>query len=119
MVAVGILFILISALSVYLVFTKRAKPVELFSFAGISVDYSQMIVNSLGDAVAPSQGGTTMPKTELISPVMVNDTSNLFAHLMLMGFLASIGSKIAAIGVMMVRPVVVKLKAYDQQNLNR
>lgn len=105
LLAIGIVIILFSALSVYMVFTKRVMPIDLFSFPGISVE----VPRENTDATTQST-----QKTELISPAMLNESSNLFAHLMLMGFMASIGSKIAAIGVSMVRPIVVKLKAKEE-----
>ena len=77
-----------------MVFTKRITPIDLFSFPDAATQSTQ--------------------KTELISALMLNESSNLFAHLMLMGFMASIGSKIAALGVSMVRPIVVKLKAKEE-----
>ena len=105
LLAVGIVVILDSALSVYMVFTKRVTPIDLFSFPGISVDVPRENTDSTTQSTQ---------KTELISSAMLNESSNLFAHLMLMGFMASNGSKIAAIGVSMVRPIVVKLKAKEE-----
>jgi hypothetical protein len=95
----GILLILFSGYSVYSVFTKRAQPTQLFNFEGISLNVSQ-----------PIPGVKEVPKTELISGNILNDSSNIFAHLFLMGFVAATGYKLASIGAMLVRPIKVKLK---------
>lgn len=100
LLACGILVILFCAFNVYFVFTKQAQPIQLFNFPAVSFDIGQ----SLGVPTA-----ATKP-TELVSADMLNQTSNIFAHLFLMGFLASIGEKLAALGVNLVRPIVIKAK---------
>ncbi len=47
---------------------------------------------------------------------MVNAPLNLFTYLMLMGFFASIGMKIATVGTYLVRPIVVKLREEKEKN---
>ncbi|OGM01905.1 hypothetical protein A2115_00460 [Candidatus Woesebacteria bacterium GWA1_41_8] len=108
--AAGILIILYSAFNVYKVFTKVFQPVELFNFAPIGLDASSLV----GSDLPPEQrellrqsGGDT--KLEIVPSAIINQTSNVLAHLLLMGFLASVGYKIANLGIMMLRPVVVKL----------
>lgn len=91
----GIFLILGSALSVYRVFTNQARPVQVFNFEPISLD--------LGQSLIP------IPKAQIISAAMLNDTSNLAAHLFLMGFIASVGQKLASLGIQLIRPIVVKL----------
>lgn len=101
---IGVAMILGATANVVMVFLKMATPVQFFSFSGIGLDPAQLV---------PAQGAAnlTMPTgvLEVIPPKMINETSNIFAHMILMGFLVSTGSKIAAIGVQLVRPVVVKL----------
>lgn len=108
---VGIVLMLLAMISVYLVFTKQMQPVQVISGPGISLDPNQLLGNALPTG-APS---TTkiLPKQEIISGELINETSNLFIHLFLMGFVASIGYRLSTLGVQMVRPVVVKLKAKD------
>jgi len=106
LIAVGVMAILYSSLSVYDVFTKQAKPATLFSFSGIKMDPAQFLGNNLPP-------GVTLPKgaaIEIMTPEMINDTSNIFAHVVLMGFIAGSGLKIATIGTQLVREIVVKLK---------
>lgn len=101
----GILVIAFAAWSVFSVFTKKSTPVQLFSFSGISLDASKLT----GGAVPQSKDS----QMELIPSSLLNDTSNIFAHLFLMGFIAGIGHKIASLGVMLLRPVEVKVRTKE------
>lgn len=99
--AIGVIIIVFSAINIFLVFTGQSKPVNLFNFPAVSLDLGQ----SLG-----LPGGVKTKPTELVSAEVLNQTSNIFAQLLLMGFMASIGQKLASLGVSLVRPIVVKLK---------
>lgn len=110
LLTLGILAILYTALDVTLVFTKRKEPIQLFNFEGISVDPAAFAPQiELPEGFTLPKKNTQPQKTQLISADIINDTSNIFAHLMLMGFIATIGGKIATIGTQLVRPIVVKL----------
>ena len=87
----GIAIILFTAFNVYFVFTKQAQPIQLFNFPAVSLD--------LIPGAKP---------TEILPADVLNQSSNIFAHLLLMGFMASIGQKLATLGVQLVRPIVVK-----------
>jgi len=118
LISAGILILLSSAVSVYLVFTKQAKPVQLFDFPAISLDPNQFIPTfpqTLENQTLPKNN---QKKAELIPASVINDSSNLLAHLLLMGFIASIGYKLASLGTMLVRPIVVKLKATSEELKN-
>lgn len=54
---------------------------------------------------------------EIISGEMVNQPLNLFTHIFFMGFLSSIGMKVASVGVMLLRPIVVKVKEVPSKPL--
>lgn len=113
---IGIIIIISSAFNTYQVFTKKTAPIQLFSFNGISLNPSQLFPNlptSSENSQLLKQKSTSENKVEIISSDMVNFSSNIFAHLMLMGFLATIGFKIASLGIMLIRPVVVHLKAKE------
>lgn len=101
----GVSLIVISLFSVFLVFTGQAQPVKPFNFSGVSLD--------LGSQLAPGLVKNTAP-AEIIPAAMINDSANLFAHMVLMGFIASIGQKLASLGIQLVRPVVVKLNEQKQ-----
>jgi hypothetical protein len=76
------------------------------------MDLGQIMTNSLPAELQAQMPKT--PKTEIISATMLNDSSNIFAHLMLMGFIVSLGYKLANLGIQMLRPIVVKLKAKEE-----
>jgi hypothetical protein len=54
-------------------------------------------------------------KMEIISAEMINTPLNFYAHLFFMGFLATIGYKIASLGVMLVRPLIVKVRGVKEE----
>ena len=114
----GILIILYSAFSVYRVFTKGFEPVRLFDFQGIGLDASSLIGSDLSteQKALLNQSGA-QSKLEIIPANLINQTSNVMAHLLLMGFLASVGYKIANLGILMLRPVVVKLIGKEAERL--
>ena len=99
LLSVGILTILFTAFSVIQVFTGNAEPVQIFTFEGIGLSASELT----GGAIPANE------QIDLISPELINDTSNLFAHIFLMGFISTVGFKLASLGTMMVRPIVVKV----------
>ena len=114
LLAVGVVVIFLSTLSVYSVFTKRSKPVELFDFGGITLDLSEM----LGADLSPSEReqlsqANIQTETELIEKDIINSPLNYAAHLMLMGFIGAAGFKIAKLGVMFLRPIKVNFKTKE------
>lgn len=111
----GVMIILVALLLVYQVFTKQTQPAHLFSFPGISIDLSKIVASQLPkDVTLPA--GTAMEQ-EIIPAKVVNDSANIAAHLFLMGFVASVGYKIASLGVLMLRPVVVRVKEAAEPQL--
>ena len=100
----GILAIILSSISVYEVFTNRVKPIQLFDFPAISINTSNLAPQLDTSSINKTQ------QTQIISADMVNDTLNVLANLFLMGFIASVGYKIASLGVMLLRPIEVKAK---------
>ncbi len=93
LLAVGVLVIIFTAGSVFVVFTGKILPIQLFNLPAITL------------SLAPG----TKP-VELMTADAINQTSNLAAHLFLMGFLAGAGQKLASLGVQLVRPIVIKAK---------
>lgn len=110
LLVIGLAVIVLSGISVYNVFTKISKPVTLFQFQGISLNPQQLFLNQNNNQLIQGLEG---PKSEIISADLLNDTSNIFAHYLLMGFLVSIGAKIAGLGVMLLRPVEVKVRTKE------
>ena len=111
LLAVGLVTIIFAVVSVFNVFTAKVEPVDLFKLSGVSLDIGSLVGGDLpSEVIAQIQrtGGST--NGEIISPDLINKPLNIFAHLTLMGFLASVGFKVSSLGVMLVRPIKVKLK---------
>lgn len=115
LIGVGLIAMVVASLSVYSVFTKKSAPVKLFNFSGISLDTSQFLPQDLpeGGSELLAQQSAQMPKAELLPADVLNDSSNIFAHLFLMGFIVSVGYKVASLGTMLARPINVKLRAKE------
>ena len=115
---VGTLVIFASAFSAYEVFTKKTEPIQLFNFSGISINMANLLGSGDGltaeqQAALERQKASIKPQ-EIVSASMINDTSNFAAHLFLMGFLVTVGYKVASLGVNLLRPIVVKAKEEKQ-----
>lgn len=120
----GLGVILLAGFNVWQIFTKKIKPVQIFNFSGISINSGQTTTMAGGidttgltaeevgllQEMIKQETAKTPLKMEVIPGDTLNQTTNLFAHVILMGFVASIGYKIAGLGVLMLRPIVVKLK---------
>jgi hypothetical protein len=109
LIIIGLLLILYPLFNVYLVFTNKAEPYELFSLTGITFDLTQMSDQPL-TAEEKSMMGESGAGFELLSQDMINKPLNLISHVVLMGFIASIGFKLASLGTMLVRPINVRVK---------
>ena len=112
----GIAIILFAGFNVYQVFTSQAKPVQIFNFSGISFDASSLIGGDLSpqerELVRQQVGDSAT--LELLPADVLNQTSNLIAHLFFMGCIASIGFRIGNLGTLMARPINVNLKQASQ-----
>jgi hypothetical protein len=108
-IVVGTAAIIIAGVSVYLAFTNQWKPYDLFTFEGVSLDFAKFAEE------APANADLTQ---EIVSPDKLNKPLNLMAHLILMGFIAGLGFKIATIGTYMVREIQVKVRVKDKSILD-
>lgn len=131
LLAAGVVMMLFAGFDVFQVFTGEKKPYPLFRLSGITVNFSEILkqqatnvlptdmelppginLNSMLESVQ-SQNNTANENSgvqEVISAEMMNTPMNLFAHVFLMGFFASIGMKIATVGTYLIRTIEVKLK---------
>jgi len=98
---IGLFVIAAGAFSVYSVFTGGSEPFALFDFEGISIPLSA--------AIGTNAQGAELPNVDLVSAKILNSTSNVIAHLFLMGFIVSVGYRVAMIGVNLTKPIVVKV----------
>lgn len=104
----GVAGMLLAAASVFMVFTQRAKPVQLFNMSSFSLDLSQLSGYSY-----PGDSQPASSSVELFSASDMNNIANLSIHFILMGFLVSVGYKIASLGIQMLRPIEVQLRSIE------
>jgi len=91
----GLVIIVASALNIYQVFILSKQPLQIFNFNSVSMSAS----NITGVELPSNQD----PQLELFSADMLNKPLNLMSQLFLMGFMASIGYKIASLGIQLMR----------------
>lgn len=103
----GIAIMVFSVVQVLLVFTHTIKPISAFQSAKSQVDTSALLQNALNPSGNLS---FQMPKLDLIPQDTLNESLNLATHFFLMSFVLGFGYKISSLGVMMLRPITVKLK---------
>lgn len=117
LVGLGIIFF--AGFSAYSVFTKKTEPVNLFNLTGISLDLSQAANIELPQEFADAgvKISDTDQKQEILSSELLNSTSNLVAHIILMGFIVNIGYKVAMLGVEMNRTVIVNVRNQERSVL--
>jgi hypothetical protein len=101
LLVLGIVTIFYSAISVYAVFTGFLQPFNLFAFDAIKIDIGKFIIQS------PTEPQITQ---DIVPADVLNKPMNYVAHLMLMGFIASVGLKIASIATSLIRPIKIKVK---------
>jgi len=98
----GLFIILGVGYNAYSTFTGNSPHITPFLFNDILISPAQLF-----------QGDTSQLNAEpipLVEAEMINKPLNLTAHIFLLGFLASLGSRIAIIGTQLVRTINVDLK---------
>lgn len=96
LIAVGILVIFLTASSVYNVFVNKAAPINIVS------EETLFGLKSEGPSALDALN---------ISPSSLTYIVNLSFHLLFAGFLINVGFRIASLGTMLARPIVVDLQA--------
>ncbi len=91
----GLVIIVASALNIYQVFILSKQPLQIFNFNSVSM--------SASDITGVELPSNQNPQLELFSADMLNKPLNLMSQLFLMGFMASIGYKIASLGIQLMR----------------
>lgn len=97
----GVFIVLYSGINVYQVYTRKIPAISLFHFEPVFIEM-------------PVEGSSEGVKIEILSERELNETSNIIAHTILMGFIGGVGYKISKIGVYLLRPIVVKLKEREE-----
>ncbi|KKQ26318.1 MAG: hypothetical protein US62_C0049G0002 [Candidatus Woesebacteria bacterium GW2011_GWA1_37_8] len=100
LLVVGLLVIVFCAFKVYRVFTGQEMPFNLFTLSSVSVDLGKVV----------GQPTSADLKQELFGADLINKPLNYGFYLMLMGFIASVGFKIASLGVQLARTIKVNVK---------
>ena len=114
LLASGVIIMTFSVISIFLVFTNRAKPITIVK-SPLSNQAGNPNMNPAN--FLPSQTGglgqSQMPGLSLdfLSSPIIGDLFSSLLHYFLMGFLMSFGYKLATLGVMLLRPIKVKLKS--------
>lgn len=114
LVGIGIAIMIGALFSLYLVFTHKAEPLQVFNLPGISIDASTLVPqNSMLERTQDFIGRSNAPapKIEMFPAVILNTLLNTIAHVVFMGFIVTIGFRIASIGTMLARTIVVHVRA--------
>lgn len=111
LIAVGLITIALAVNSVYKVFTGKDQPSNIMDLPAITLDMSSLI----GGDISPAQRETINKqnpnlKTELFPAKSLNTPLNLVYHLIFMGFIVTVGFKVASIGTQLARPIKVNLR---------
>lgn len=103
----GLLIMFGALIQVLLVFTGRIDPLPVFSIEAPKLSLSAFMPQ-LPTGSLPLPAGTKDQSFELLPTADFNKMINMSITVFLMGFVLSFGFKIASLGVMMLRPIVVK-----------
>jgi hypothetical protein len=101
LLGIGVFMIIFAAVSVYWVFTGQIMPYPVIKNMSSVINIPLQII--------PGAKPTQIP-INLDQIVPVAKLTNVTLHIMLMGFIASIGGKLAHIGTSLVRPIVVHMR---------
>lgn len=128
----GLLIIFFAAFSVFATFNGQNKPYGLFNFEGISIDLDNFVTTTESYTVPEEYAGdliqnldqleiesnSSKNKQEIVSSELLNTTLNYFAYILFMGFIASIGFKVASLGTQLTRPIIIKTSNTNAQTSN-
>lgn len=104
--SIGILVMSFSLVYIWLVFTNKIQPVAIIQAKSIQLDLTQALGNlSTGQAINSSNGGM-----EIFSGQDMSKTLNLSITFFFMTFVMLFGFRVASLGIMLLRPIVVKVK---------
>lgn len=116
LLALGIGIIIASTFSLYQVFTGQKIAPEVFQFEAptISLPTTQQLQlpqdMELPEGFSFPQAEAQSQEFKVLPDEAINNLSNMFIYLLLMGFIASSGAKIATIGTKMAKDIKVVVK---------
>lgn len=119
LLSLGLGIMIFCAVNIFMVFTNKAKPFSYFNIASNNNSNNQGSSLNVNDLVKQMQSGNQnslsesipLPKFDLIPPEVLNQTLNLSTQFFLMTFILGFGYKLASLGIQLLRPINVKLKA--------
>lgn len=113
----GLIVMCFATLQIVLVFTNAAQPLPLFNISQKPSTPTNTDINSLLSQLQAggNPSGLSLPTPELIPAKTINEILNLTTYFFLMTFLAGFGYKLASLGIMLLRPIYVKVKTKDAE----
>lgn len=108
---IGVSIVLFSGISVFQVFNNKTQPYQLFSLDSISLDLKNMLPTEQANLLTNSN-------FEILSGDISTKMTNIFMHLVLMGFIGSVGFKIAMIGSNMIKVIEFKTHLSKKDKLD-
>lgn len=122
LLSIGILIMVFGMIQIALLVTRVVKPYPTFSFTEIFQNKSDLPAATLQNVLQKAQGGSAgeaaaqVTAISALSPDVANDVLNFAVYFFFMSFLATIGQKIADLGVKLIRPAVLKMTPRDVEN---
>ncbi len=115
----GIGIMVFCVVNVFMVFTNRAKPFQVFNIpsnnssgnSATSLNIDDFVRSLQSDDATNLNRSLPQPKIDILPPEVLNQSLNLTTHFFLMSFLLGFGYKLASLGVQLVRPINVKLRS--------
>jgi hypothetical protein len=109
--AIGIIVISIACYNGYQVFTGEIQPIQAYETGKTALGNSLPSVQTQGTEQS-GVAAALMPMLQSTLNAAVDKSMekpiNLTVHILLLGFFASIGQKLALIGTTLVRPIVIQ-----------
>jgi len=108
----GVGAIIFAGLSVYSSFTTGSVPINIFHLKSISIDPLQMVSSALPQSLSANLKTATtsgsQSNLEILPADVFSQMANLLAYVILMTFVLNLGSKIAGLGIQLLRPGQIK-----------
>jgi hypothetical protein len=104
LLAAGVIVIIVAMFNAYNVFSGKQNPPQVVVLESIQVN-------------VPAQGGSSGAAIELFSGDVTTKLANMLAWYVLMVFMMLGGSKLAGIGVQLLREIKVVLKGEDSSRI--
>lgn len=105
----GIAIMVFSVIHMLLVFTNNLQPFTVFTIPKKSSSFSSE--NILQQLQSGNISELQLPQVEVIPSEVISKSLNMTTHFFLMTFIAGVGHKLASLGVLLLKPIQVKVKS--------